>query len=448
MADLDPACASAAELIRALADRKVGAVELLDAAIARIEAQDGPINAVVVKDYDRARAQAADADAALARGERRPLLGLPMTVKESFDIAGLPTTWGLADAAGGLAGRDSAAVERLRAAGAVIMGKTNVPPALADWQSANPIYGRTSNPIDLSRTPGGSSGGGAAAVAAGFTPLELGSDIGGSVRMPAHFCGVFGHKPSYGVIPLRGHAPPGAGVSVAPPLSVAGPLARTAQDLETVLDVVGGPVDLEAVGYRLDLPPARHAALAGFRILVLDEHPLAKIEPYIRDALDALATRLEKAGAKVVRRSPVDLDLGPTHRTYVTLLNGVTARRQGKMALAAADWMNALDQQLVIRRRWASLFAEVDAVITPAFGTTAFPHIDEPDWRKRFLTIGGDETPYGAQLAWAGMASIANLPATVAPLGVDTDGLPFGVQIIGPYLEDRTTLRLAGLISA
>ena len=262
--------ASATELAAALAARRVSALELADAAIARIEARDGPINAVVVRDFDRARDAAKAADAALARGDRRPLLGLPMTVKESHNVAGLKTTWGFEGFKDYTASEDAVGVARLKAAGAVILGKTNVPPFLADYQSNNPIYGRTGNPWDLTRTPGGSSGGAAAALAAGMVPLEFGSDIGGSIRMPAHFCGVYGHKPSFNLVPTRGHQPPmtpaGAGVL----LLVLGPLARTAADLTLALDVLAGPDTADAVGYRLALPPARHAKLSDYRVLVLD----------------------------------------------------------------------------------------------------------------------------------------------------------------------------------
>ncbi|HEV7383457.1 MAG TPA: amidase family protein, partial [Phenylobacterium sp.] len=266
--------ASAADLVAALAARRVSALELADEAIARIEARDGPINAVVVRDFGRAREAARAADAALARGERRPLLGLPMTVKESHNVAGLPTTWGFEPFKDFVAPADSVGVSRLKAAGAVILGKTNVPPWLADYQSSNPIYGRTGNPHDPTRTPGGSSGGSAAALAAGMIPLEFGSDIGGSIRMPAHFCGVYGHKPSYNLVPLRGHSPPyvpdGAGIV----LAVVGPLARTAADLGLALDVLAGPDEDEATGYRLALPPPRHARLADYRVLLVDDHPL------------------------------------------------------------------------------------------------------------------------------------------------------------------------------
>ena len=195
---------SATELLRMLAQREVSARELTESAIARIEALDHKINAVVVRDFDRARAAADAADVALAGGEHRPLLGLPMTVKEEFNVAGLPTTWGIEKFRDWRPDADALAVQRLKAAGAIILGKTNVPAGLSDWQSYNPVYGTTNNPWDLGRSPGGSSGGAAAALAAGFVPLELGSDIGGSLRCPAHFCGVFAHKPSLDLVPKRG----------------------------------------------------------------------------------------------------------------------------------------------------------------------------------------------------------------------------------------------------
>ena len=207
---LDYATSTAGAQAQALAARQLSAAELCDEAIRAIEAKDGPINAVVVRDFDRAREAAKAADAALARGETAPLLGVPMTVKDSQHVAGLPTTWGLAPFKDWKASKDSTGVARLKAAGAVILGKTNIPPSLGDWQAANPIYGRTNNPHDLARSPGGSSGGGAAALAAGMVPLEFGSDIGGSIRVPAHMCGVFGHKPTWDLVPQTGHAPPGS----------------------------------------------------------------------------------------------------------------------------------------------------------------------------------------------------------------------------------------------
>ena len=446
---LDYATATAGEMAKALDRRHVGAVELCDAAIAAIEAKDGPLNAVVVRDFDRARDAAKGADAALARGDRRPLLGVPMTVKESHHIPGLPTTWGLAPFKGWTPKTEAVGVTRLRAAGAVVLGKTNVPPSLGDWQAANPIYGRTNNPHDLGRTPGGSSGGGAAALAAGMVPLEFGSDIGGSIRVPAHFCGVFGHKPTYGLVPLGGHSPPpvdgpGAGVE----FGVVGPLARTASDLALALGVLAGPDGDQARAFRLDLPPPRGAGLADSRVLVLESHPLAGVDAEVLAPLEALAGRLEALGAEVTRKTPLLPDLAAAQQIYLAMLNTITSRgRPGATpAIDTFAYMSGLDAIAAAQAAWAELFERFDVVLAPPFGTAAFPHTDEPEWGKRTLTINGEATPYGAQIAWSGIATFPGLPSTCAPIGKTRGGLPVGVQIIGPRYEDRTPIAFAGLI--
>lgn len=440
--------ATAGGLARALARREIGALELVDEAIRTIEARDGPINAVVVRDFERARALARAADAALARGERRPLLGVPLTVKESHNVAGLPTTWGVEAFRGFVPGSDALGVARLKAAGAIILGKSNVPTWLADYQSANPIYGRTCNPHDPARGPGGSSGGGAAALAAGMVPLEFGSDLGGSIRVPAHLCGVFGHKPSYGLIPTDGHVPPGIEKGAPLALAVLGPLARSADDLALALGVLAGPDPREAVGWKLDLPPPRHARLADYRVLVLDSHPAAPLDGELREALQRLAERIGKAGARVSHDAARLLpDLARQHEVFGTMLATQLSRGappQGAPVTAHA-WMDTLDAQAVLCREWARLFEEWDVVLAPPFGTAAFAHIDAPD-EATTLPVDGRPAPYAAQGAWSGMALVANLPATVAPIGRTMAGLPIGVQIIGPYLEDRTTIAFAGLL--
>src|SRR5215468_831155 len=290
------ATASAKDLVAQLAARKVSAVELLEDAVARVEARDRQINALVVRDFERARDAARAADLALAKGERRPLLGLPMTVKESYNIAGLPTTWGLSAAKDFRPEADALAVERLKAAGAVILGKTNVPVALSDWQSYNDVYGTTNNPWDVTRTPGGSSGGGAAALAAGYVSLELGSDIGGSLRTPAHYCGVFAHKPSLGLVPARGHTPPNVpALPVESDLAAIGPMARSAADLTLGLDLIAGPdPEANAIAYRLSLPAARHDDLHSFRVLIIASHPSIPTAANVGAALERLAAGLEK----------------------------------------------------------------------------------------------------------------------------------------------------------
>ena len=309
------------QLVDALAAKRVSAAELAEHCIKRIETLDGKLNAVVVRDFERARAAARVADAALARGERRPLLGLPMTVKESFNIAGLPTTWGAPSARDWMPQEDALTVSRLKRAGAVVLGKTNVPRQLTDWQSFNEIYGTTNNPWDVTRTPGGSSGGCAASLAAGFVALELGSDIGGSLRVPAHFCGVFSHKPTLGLVPGRGQTPPRVpALPVEADLAVVGPMARTAGDLALALDVMAGPDEALGVGYQLALPPPRHPALTDFRVIVLDTHPLLPAAASVRGAIAQLADKLGKAGVKIAPASPLMPDLARAAQIYFRLL--------------------------------------------------------------------------------------------------------------------------------
>jgi len=469
-----PAFRTATELVGALAKRQVSARELTDAAIARIEALDPKINAVVVRDFDRARAAAAAADAALAQGERRPLLGLPMTVKEQFNVAGLPTTWGIEKFRDWRPDFDALVVQHLKAAGAIILGKTNVPAGLADWQSYNAIYGTTDNPWDFSRSPGGSSGGAAAALAAGFVPLELGSDIGGSLRCPAHFCGVFAHKPSLELIPERGAGyPQTPSVPVAGNLAVIGPMARTATDLALELDVLQGPDPLwNGIGYRLALPPQRHDTLAAFRALVLDAHPLCPTAASIRLAVDDLAGRLAKQGCTVLRTHPEMPNLGRTTRNYVELLSAfftadlspdervraeaaasalgpddlsLTAAWVRGSTMSHAAWIKASRGRDALRAHWQALFRDIDVLLCPPMPTPAFPH-DHSAHQVRMLKIDGKTVAYDDQVAWCAVATAVGLPATVAPIGHSEHGLPVGVQIIGGYLDDRTTIAFAGMI--
>ena len=441
--DLESAGAlETADLVRRGA---VSALEACEAAIARIEAKNGPLNAVVVKDYDRARAAAKAVDESRTKDDARPLLGVPMTLKEASDVAGLPTTWGFQMFASFRPQADSPPVARLKAAGAVILGKTNVPVALADWQSVNPVYGRTVNPYDHSRTPGGSSGGAAAALASGMIPLELGSDIGGSIRFPSNFCGTWGHKPTYGIVPLKGHNVPGTdGVDV--PLAVVGPMARSAADLSAALDVVAGPV---GGGWKLDLPAARHDALKDFRVLVLPGEGLPQVEDEVAVPIEALAGELEKRGAKVTRKASGLPDFASVHQDYLRLLNSVITRGTPQARpIDAHAYMNLLDAQQNLQRQWASVFRDVDVVLAPNFSTAAFPHDDNPDWAARTLTVRGETVPYGSQLMWAGIATFPGLPATAVPLARTDAGLPTGMQVLGNLHEDRTTLAFAELLQA
>jgi amidase len=467
---------SATDLVAALRERRVSALELADRAIARIEALDSRINAVPVRDFERARAAARAADAALARGERSALLGVPVTVKESFNVAGLPTSWGDPRFRRFMPKEDALAVSRLKQAGAVILGKTNVPQWLSDWQSYNGVYGTTNNPFDPCRTPGGSSGGSAAALAAGFGALSLGSDMGGSLREPAHYCGVYAHKPTEGLVPRRGHArPETAPLPEEHDLAVVGPMARSAADLASALDVVAGPDEMTAgVGYRLALAPPRHDRLSDFRALVIDAHPLGPSSHIVREALARLAERLAKGGASVSDKRALAPDLAQATRLQARLLSAywgaglsfagyeklfraaaafsprdhsLAAERARGAVLTFREWRGAEAERAELRRKWRDLFRDFDVVLCPAAPTTAFPHDHSTPLEARRARVDGKLYSYlDIHTIWAAPATIAGLPATVAPIDHDGSGLPIGVQIIGPYLEDRTTIGFAMLL--
>ncbi|WP_186123118.1 amidase [Burkholderia gladioli] len=472
--------ASAAEQARALAEGRVSAEALLDQALARIDRHDGALNAIAIRDDLRARREAAAADAALARGERRPLLGVPITVKESFDVAGLVTSMGAPAYAANRVERDSHAVAALREAGAIVIGKSNVPLNNSDLQSYNEVYGLTGNPWDLARTPGGSSGGSAAAVAAGYVALEIGSDIGGSIRIPAHFTGIFGHKPSYGIVSMHGTGVP-TGRIVDRDLSVAGPLARSAGDLELALDVLVNREPLAAKGWRLTLPPARAARLDAFRVLVLDAWP--GVEPSLseREVIARVLARLREHGTPVTFAADLPAgalpDLAASHALFRTLSGAslaepppLSAGQQARLArlapddvsadaarlraptLAHRDWIRADERRHALRHRWERLFLDFDVVLTPVAPTPAFRHNrSEPKDERTYPVAFADgvrEVPFFELFYWAGLPVLPGLPATSFPVGFDADGLPIGAQVVGPYLEDRTTIAFARAFEA
>ncbi|MFJ9779381.1 amidase [Amycolatopsis sp. NPDC101161] len=459
---------TAEELVSALRAGAVTSVELTDEAIARIERDDVVVNAICVPDFDRARAAARQADQARARGADRPLLGVPVTVKESYDVAGLPTTWGMPPHRDHVPAEDAVQVSRLKAAGAVVLGKTNVPLGLQDIQSFNEIYGTTANPWDPGRTSGGSSGGSAAALASGFGALSIGSDLAGSLRTPAHFCGVYAHKPTLGLVAVRGMvAPSEPALPVDLDLAVVGPMARSARDLTLLLDVMAGPDPLTfGKAHRLALPPARHERLADFRVLVLDEHPLIPTSAAVRAGVNRVATALADGGARVERHSPLLPDLAEAAALYMKLLiSGSIARfpieqlptlsaddesldavRVRALDFSHRQWLEANNSREAHRHGWRQLFAEFDAVVCPITPTPAFPHDHHPNPLERRTDIDGVEYPYFDQLVWAGLATMPGLPATAIPAGRSPEGLPVGVQLIGPAFEDRTPLRLAELL--
>lgn len=463
---------TAEELVTALSAGAVTSVALTDEAITRIERDDEVTNAICVPDFDRARAAAHRADQARARGEDRPLLGVPVTVKESYNMAGLPTTWGMPPHRNHVPAEDAVQVSRLKAAGAVVLGKTNVPLGLQDIQSFNEIYGTTTNPWDRARTSGGSSGGSAAALASGFGALSIASDIAGSLRTPAHFCGVYAHKPTLGLAANRGMVVPSEpALPVDLDLAVVGPMARTARDLTLLLDVMAGPDPLtHGVAHRLALPPARHERLRDFRVLVLDDHPLIPTGSAVRAGVARVAAALVDGGARVERHSTLLPDLTEAATLYMQLLiSGTVARfpidseeqlraglsaddqsldavRLRAMVFSHSEWLEANNRRELHRHGWRQLFADFDAVVCPITPTPAFPHDHLPNPMARRIDIDGVEYPYFDQLVWAGLATMPGLPATAIPAGRSSEGLPVGVQLIGPMFEDRTPLRLAELL--
>ncbi|SLN76245.1 amidase [Oceanibacterium hippocampi] len=468
----DLALLPATELVAMLGARKISATELLEHYLERIARLDPGINAVVALDADAARARAQAADAALARGENTGRLqGLPMTIKDSFEVAGMPTTSGAPMLAGHRPGRHADAVERLVAAGANVFGKTNLPLFAGDLQSFNEVFGTTNNPWNRARTPGGSSGGAAAAVAAGLTAFELGSDIGGSIRTPAHFCGIFGHKPSYGIVPMRGHIPGPPGTLLDVDFGVAGPLARSAADLDLGLDVLAGAAPREAPAWTLALPAARHKRLKDYRVAMWIDDADFPTDDGVRARLEALADALRRAGVAVDMAARPVASLKAGHDLFYKMLSAIVgaglpeplrASMRDRAAAAApddpsyrarfargatlsfADYLALDAQRQQLRSRWARFFESFDVLLCPATSVVAIPHDHDGAPESRTVTINGQARPYMDLVVWAGLAGVANLPGSVAPVGRDDEGLPVGVQIVGPYLGDRTTIAFAG----
>jgi amidase len=465
------AFATATNLLRALRAQQVSSVELLDLYLGRIARHNPTLNAIVVPDYERARELAVAADAARGRGEERPLLGLPMTLKESINRTGLRTTAGVPAWAEYTSPVDAPVAARVLAAGAVVMGKTNVPPLLDDWQSNNAIYGRTNNPWDLERTPGGSTGGGSAALAAGLTALEFGSDIGGSIRVPAAFCGVYGHKPSETALPRSGQFPIPPLPNAANALGVQGPLARSAEDLELAFGVVAGPDVGEDVAWRLEIPAARHERLADFRVATLPWLDWVPVDREIVASFEAVVATLRRAGARVQEATPEGFDARQHHSLYLSLLNAVTGSRVDAqerrtkierlrraddeftdakirgLEASAADYLGWHGQRERLRAAYRAFFRDWDLVLAPITLVPAFPHYPlESPTEERRIEVDGQEIAYGLQVVYPGVATLPGHPATAFPTGFTQAGLPIGLQAIGPYLEDRTPMRFASLL--
>ncbi|MGH6954002.1 MAG: amidase [Alphaproteobacteria bacterium] len=463
---------SAKALAAEIRRKKIGCLELLDLYLSRVEKHNPSLNAIIATDLEGARKRARAADRALARKQVwGPLHGVPMTIKESYNVVGMPTTWGIPQLKGNLPPRNALAVDRLLGAGVVLFGKTNVPIYLADYQSYNEIYGTTNNPWDLTRAPGGSSGGSAAALAAGLTGIEAGSDIGSSIRNPAHYCGVYGHKPTYGIVPPRGQNFPGRVAST--DISVAGPLARSAEDLDIALGVMAGPDEIDGAGYKLALPAPRQKALRDFNVAVMLTDPNSEVDDEVQARIQAVADFLAKKRAKVSGSARPDIDTLHAQRAYIHLLRAATsgrgtqeefeknsaaarglgaadesyyARMLRGMTTSHRDWLEANEARHKMRLKWAEFFKEYDLLLCPAAASAATPHDQKGERWERTIEVNGHRVPATDQLFWAGYSCMAYLPSTVAPAGFTKAGLPVGVQIIGAQYADRTCIQMARLL--
>ena len=463
---------SATDLARLLRARKVTASALLEECLDQYAKHNEKLNAVVVTDIDRAKKAAAASDRRLKKGKPiGPLDGVPMTAKESFDLTGTPSTWGVPRFRDNIASADAVAITRLTDAGAVIYGKTNVPLMLADWQSFNEIYGTTNNPWDVTRAPGGSSGGSAVALATGMSALEVGSDIGASIRNPAHYCGVYGHKPTYGVVPYRGHHLPG--IVHPSDISVAGPLARSARDLAMMMKLMAGTDGVEARGLTLKLPPARQKSLKEFRVAVMVTDEQSEVDLPVQDLIGKLTTFLGKRVKKISTTARPAFSSKEAMDVYIALLRSATSRRQtdteftvnaahvarldplddsylAKMmrayVLPHRNWLFYNERRHQMRLLWDQFFDDWDVMLCPAAASAAFPHDQLGERHERTIEVNGKRVPTTDQLFWAGYSGGYYLPSTIAPMGLTSQGLPAGIQIIARQYCDYTSIRFAELL--
>lgn len=472
----------ARQLTEALRTGRVASETVTSELLARIDARNPPINAVIYLDRERALDQARERDRQREQGSPCGALhGLPMTVKDVWEVAGMPTTAGSSSLRAHQPERHADAIQRLENAGAIIIGKTNVPLFASDLQTYNRLFGVTNNPRDLSRTPGGSSGGAAAALAAGMTPLEIGSDVGGSIRTPAHFNGVFGHKPSRDIVSLRGHIPGPPGTLSQPDLAEGGPMARTADDLALLLDVIAGPRPHEGPQWALSLPEPGFSCLGEVKVATCFHDSISPVADALTRHYEDLATRLADAGTSVSLAEHHWLDHRHLMPLYHNLLGSLLGtgfrpkqRRQlklmGYLVRLFSRWMRippGLEQYIIgvnqpvlswlqysEQREQAraalvnTLFDGADVLLTPVTPTTAIPHNRSQPMFRRKILVDGRERPYTDQMHWIALATTLGLPATSAPVGLDENGLPFNIQIIGAPGQDRATIEFARLLEA
>jgi amidase len=459
-------------LLRLIKAGDISSSELLELYVSRIEKYNSRLNAVVYMDLERAQESAARADEQISKGVALgPLHGIPMTVKEAFDMVGTPSTWGVEEFKDNMPKTNSHVVDALTKAGAIIFGKTNVPVWLSDWQSFNPVYGTTNNPWDVTRVPGGSSGGSAAATAAALSACEFGSDIAGSIRGPAHFCGVYGHKSTCGIVSQKGHAPPGS--TNDPDIGAVGPITRSAVDLELLLRSTIGVADDRQLAWQLALPECSKKSLSDFQVAIIDDDSSYPVDDEVKAVLENLYREIERVGAKVRRDIRPDfnsdelMDLFGQMR-YAAVSDGQTdalfkANKERLAGLDEADdgflvrnlrgftmphyqWLCLNQRREELRHEWNKVFSEVDIVLCPPAMTVAFPHDQKGERHERMVEVNGKQVPGTDEVFWSGLGGFFHLPATVAPAGFGKSGMPVGVQIIGQRYMDFQCIRFASLL--
>jgi amidase len=460
----------AGTLAAAIRAKELSSTELLDAYLDRIDRFNPEVNAVVTMDVEGARRAARGADSAVVRGDDLGALhGLPITVKDALETAGMRSTGGAVELRDHVPSIDAPAVARVKQAGAIVFGKTNVPKWSGDCQTHNEVFGVTRNPWDTSLSPGGSSGGPAVAVACGFTAFEIGTDIGGSIRIPAHFTGICGHKPSFGIVPSRGYLDHTGGGLTEADINVVGPLARNVPDLELLLGVLSGPDARGGAGWRLDPPHTRRAPRVG---VWLDD-PACRVDAEVLSLLEAAVETLASDGAEIdAERRPAGFE--ESLRLFLPLVAAATvlhvsddvwelARslealpeeqeedplvRMGRgLVMRHRDWLLIDEQRERLRRRWAAWFEDHDVLLCPVVPAAAQP-LSQEDLLTRKIVVNGQERPANDLMYWTGLIGVAYLPSAVVPVGRTTAGLPVGIQIVGPYLGDRSALKVAGRLEA
>jgi len=452
--------ASLTELVAALESKQVSATEVLGMYLDRIGRLDPQVNAVVTLAADRAQAEAQAVDDARAKGdELGQLAGVPITIKDALATEGIRSTGGATELAEFVPDDDAAVVDTVRSAGAIVFGKTNLPRWSGDYQSYNDMFGTTNNPWDLERTPGGSSGGPAAAVAMGFTAFEIGTDIGGSIRQPSAFCGIYGHKPSFGVVPTHGYLDSVSFHRNIADVNVFGPMARSVEDLDLLLDLLAGPNPDDAPAWHLALPEPRASKLGDFRVAAWLDDDFCPVDDSVRAVLTAAVEALESAGARIDHDRRPDLDPETASIDGANLIGAATdisdsdqleaPELDARVGMMHRVWDVMHRQRGLIRQRWAEFFTDIDILLCPVTPVPAFGHVhaaEGSNWAHSVLAEY-DDMPYRHLLRWNTMIGSAYLPVTVPPIGRTDDDLPVGIQVVAPFLHDRTAIEFTRQIT-